>query len=472
MFLGDPPEAGLVRGLMKRTIFAALVLLLLGLLPHGVAARELEVFETTLANGLRVLLVEEHKAPVVTFHVWYRVGSRNEQPGRTGLAHLTEHMMFKGTVMVSGQEFNLIILRNGGQNNAFTTQDYTGYYMTFAADRIHIPLELEPDRMVELLLDPDEVNRERSVVMEERRLRTEDDPTGSLSEQLQAAAFDAHPYGNPVIGWMGDIRQLSREDIHTFYKTYYIPNNAVLLVVGDFDRTELLPKIHKAFGSIPRGPEPPSVRSLEPPQRSERRVILKRTDAEVPSVTAVYHVPNLTDPDNYALKVLEGILAGGKSARLHHHLVYEKQLALHAGAYYSRLTVDPELFYLYASVLPGKTVAELEQALYAEIEKLQTELVSEPELQKAKNQLEADVLFAQDSIMSLAWQLGSYEMVAGWRYWKAFLPGVRAVTREDIRQVARKYFAPENQTVGILLPHKSETQRVEGQTGSSAGESP
>ncbi|MCI0484150.1 MAG: insulinase family protein [candidate division NC10 bacterium] len=456
---------------MRGTRSAALTLILVGLLATGVEAREPEIFETTLANGLRVLLVEEHKAPVVTFHVWYRVGSRNEQPGRTGLAHLTEHMMFKGTLMVGGDEFNLIIMRNGGQDNAFTTQDYTGYYMTFPADRIHIPLELEPDRMVDLLLDPEEVTRERSVVMEERRLGTEDDPTGSLWEQLKAAAFDAHPYGNPVVGWMGDIRQLSPEDIHAFYKAYYIPNNAVLLVVGDFDRTELLPKIQEAFGSIPRGPEPPIVRSIEPPQRSEKRIILKRTDAEVPSVTAVYHVPNLTDPDNYALNVLKVILSGGKSARLYRHLVYEKQLALDAGAHYFQLTADPELFYLSASVLPGKTIEELEQALYAEIEQVQTELVSERELQKAKNQLEAEFLFGQESVMSLAWGLGSYEMVAGWRHWKAFLPGIRAVTPEDIQRVARRYFVSENRTVGILLPHKPVTQTVEGPTGISAGES-
>lgn len=457
---------------MKRTCAAGLTVMVLVLLATGVEAREREVFETTLGNGLRVLLVEEHKAPVVTFHIWYRVGSRNEQPGRTGLAHLTEHMMFKGTLMTSGQEFDLTILRNGGENNAFTTQDHTAYYMTFAADRIHIPLELEPDRMVDLLLDPDEVTRERSVAMEERRLRTEDDPTGSLWEQLRAAAFNAHPYGNPVIGWMEDIRQLSREDIQSFYKTYYAPNNAVLLVVGDFDRTELLPKIEKAFGSIPRSPEPPVVRSLEPPQRSEKRILLKRTDAEVPSVTAAYHVPNLTDPDTYALKVLEGILARGKSARLYHHLVYEKQLALDAGAYYSRLTVDPELFLVYASVLPGKTVAELEQALYVELEQVQTELVTERELQKAKNQLEADFLFGQESVMGLAWELGSYEMAAGWRHWNGFLSGIRAVTREDIRRVAQRYFAPENRTVGILLPQPSGTQTVEGPAGSSAEEAP
>lgn len=434
-------------------------LLLLALLARGAVARELEVFEATLDNGVKVLLLEEHKAPVITFHIWYRVGSRNEKPGRTGLAHLMEHMMFKGTTKVGSQRFSQRVRRNGGQDNAFTSQDYTGYFVTIAADRVGLPLELEPDRMVNLLLDPDEVKRERSVVMEERRLRTEDDPTRSLWEEIEAAAFKAHPYGNPIIGWMEDIRQLNRRDLHTFYKRYYVPNNAVVVVVGDFKREELLPRIKEAFGSIPRGPEPPPVRSKEPPQKGERRVVLRRPDAQLPSVTATYHVPNLTDPDSYALEVLEVILSGGRSARLHRSLVYEKQLALSAGAYYARVSADPELFTLYCSPLPGKMVQETEQALYAEIDLLKTDLVSPRELQKAKNQIEASFIFSQDSVFRLAQQLASYEIVAGWQYWKAYLPGIRAVTRDDIRRVARKYLRSENRTVGIMIPGEADSSQ-------------
>ncbi len=426
--------------------------LLLALLAPGSEARGVQVFETTLDNGLKVLLLEEHKAPVVTFHIWYRVGSRNEQFGRTGLAHLLEHMMFKGTEKIGAQEFSQRVRRNGGRDNAFTSQDYTGYFVTIAADRIELPLELEPDRMANLRLDPAEVNRERSVVMEERRMRTEDDPSSALWEEVQAAAFKAHPYGNPVIGWMEDLRQLTLPDIQNFYKTYYAPNNAVVVVVGDFDRATLLPKIQKAFGSILRGPEPPPVRSDEPPQKGERRVVLRRPDARLPSLVAAFHVPNLKDPDCYTLDVLEVILAGGKSARLYRRLVYEKQLALGAGAYYARVSADPDLFSLYATPLPGKTVEELEHALYAEIEQIKNELVSPRELQKAKNQIEASFLFSQDSIFSLARQLASHEIVAGWRSWEAYLPGIRAVTREDIQRVARKYFTQDNRTVGVLIP--------------------
>lgn len=444
---------------MRRTSWVILGFLILGLGARGVEAWELEAFETTLDNGLKVLLLEEHKAPVVTFHIWYRVGSRNEQVGHTGLAHLMEHMMFKGTPTIGGQEFSQIIKRNGGRDNAFTSQDYTGYFVTLAADRIHLPLQLESDRMVNLRLDTDEVKRERSVVMEERRLRTEDDPSSALWEEVQAAAFKAHPYGNPIIGWMEDLRQLHQADLAAFYKSYYSPNNAVVVVVGDFDRAKLLPKIKKAFGSIPRGLNPPSVRSVEPPQNGQRRVVLTRPDAQLPSIVAAYHVPTLTDSDSYALEVLEVVLAGGKSAQLHRHLVYEMQLALNAGAYYSRVSADPDLFSLYCTVAPGKSVGEMEEALFAEIEQLKSKLISSRELQKAKNQIEASFIFSQDSIFSLARQLASYEIVAGWRSVNAYLPGIRAVTREDLRRVARKYLVAENRTVGILVPGRDPSEK-------------
>lgn len=437
---------------MRRAGRIILGILVLGLLAGEGNAWNLEVFEATLANGLKILLLEEHKAPVVTFHIWYRVGSRNEEFGRTGLAHLMEHMMFKGTTKVGGKEFSQVIRRNGGRDNAFTSQDYTGYFVTLASDRVHLPLELEPDRMVNLLMDPGEVERERSVVMEERRLRTEDDPSSSLWEDVQAGAFKAHPYGNPIIGWMDDIRQLKQSDLQAFYKTYYIPNNAVLVVVGDFDRTELLPKIEKAFGSIPRGPDPPTVRAVEPPQNGPRRVVLTRKDAELPVIVASYHAPNLTNADSYALDVMEVILAGGKSAQLYRHLVYEKELALSAGAFYSRVAIDPDLFTLYCTVAPGKTVEEMEGALFAEVEELKTELVSPRQLQKAKNQIEASFMFSQDSIFSLAREIASYEIVGGWRSVNTYLPGIRAVTREDIQRVAQKYLIAENRTVGILIP--------------------
>ena len=331
----------------------AVGLLLLLVAAHGFAGAQVtaKVTESVLENGLKVLLLEEHKAPVVTTHVWYKVGARNEQPGTTGLSHFLEHMMFKGTSRVGPGQFSRIIQKNGGRDNAFTSDDYTGYFETFASDRVELGLELEADRMRGLLLDPKGVESEKKVVMEERRLRTDDDPVSALSEAMVAAAFQVHPYRQPVIGWMSDVEGLTREDLVRHYNTYYVPNNAMLIVVGDFKSDELIPKIRQHFGAIPRGPEPPRVRAEEPEQRGERRLILKK-EAELPFVYIGYHVPNLKHPDNFALEVLAYILSGGKSARIYKSLVYEKQLALFAGGGYDRESIDPNLFPLYASVMP------------------------------------------------------------------------------------------------------------------------
>ncbi len=410
-----------------------------------------EVLERTLENGLKVLLVEEHKAPVATFHVWYRVGSRNERPGATGVSHLLEHMMFKGTSATGPKEFTRIIQRNGGWDNAFTSHDYTGYYTNIAADRVHLPVALEADRMVNLLIKEDDVRTERDVVLEERRLRTEDDPTAAVVEEMFAAAFKAHPYGNPIIGWMEDIRRLGREDLAQHYRTYYVPNGAVVLAVGAFDREALFARIRETFGRIPRGPDPPAARSVEPPQEGERRVLLKR-EAKLPFVFAGYHTPTLTHADAFALEVLASVLADGKSSRLYRSLVYERQVALYAGAYYDRVSADPSLLYVYAAALPGKGGEVVEQALYAEVERVQREPVGERELQKAKNQLEADFILSQDSIFSLARQIATYEMVASWRDRERYVPGIRAVTAADVQRVARTYLTPDNRTVGILVP--------------------
>lgn len=362
--------------------------------------------------------------------------------------------MFKGTSKVGPGQFSRIIRKNGGRDNAFTSEDYTGYFETFASDQVELALKLEADRMRGLLLDSKEIEAEKKVVMEERRLRTEDDPVSALREAMGAAAFQAHPYRQPIIGWMTDIERLTREDLVRYYNTYYVPNNAVLIVVGDFKSDELLPKIRHHFGPIPRAVDPPAVRSVEPEQRGERRVLLKK-EAELPFVFMGYHVPNLKHPDNFALEVLAYILSGGKSARIYKSLVYEQQLALFAGGGYDRESVDPNLFPLYASVMPGKTAEEIERALTAEIERVKNEPVSDRELQKVKNQIEADFLFGQDSVFNLARVLAEYEIVANWRTWEVYLPGIRAVTAADLQRVAKAYLTPDNRTVAVLIPTKS-----------------
>jgi zinc protease len=419
-------------------------------------AQDLKVTEKVLPNGLKVLLKEEHKAPVVTFQVWYRVGSRNEKLGKTGMSHLLEHMMFKGTTKYGPKTFSQTVQRNGGNDNAFTGKDYTAYFENFAADRIDISLDLESDRMQNLLLDPKEFKSEREVVKEERRMRTDDDPSATMVEEMTAAAFIAHPYEWPVIGWMADINNITRDDLYNHYRTYYAPNNATIVVVGDFTMKTLLPKIEKYFGGIPRGPAVPGVGAVEPPQLGERRIVVKK-QAELPAVFAGYHTPDLKDKDTFALEVLQGILSSGKSSRLYRSLVYEKQIALYAGGDYDNVANDPNLFYLYAGVMPGKTTDEVEKALYHEIEKFKTTPVTDEELQKAKNQVEAAFIMGQDSVFYQAMLLGQFETVASWRLLEKYVDNIRAVTKEDIMRVAQAYFSDDNRTVGILIPIKKET---------------
>jgi len=411
------------------------------------------VLETVLPNGLKVLLVEEPKAPVVTIQMWYKVGSRNEPIGKTGISHMLEHMMFQGTPTIGPKQFSLTVQRNGGVDNAYTTSDYTAYYQNFAADRVLFGLELEADRMAHLLIDEKQFQPERQVVIEERRLRIEDQPASVLGEVMRATAFLAHPYRWPVIGWLSDIEGYTREDLVQYYRTYYAPNNATLVVAGDIRKDELLPRIQALFGKIPRGPDPPKVVTVEPPQQGERRVTVKK-EAELPLVFVVYHAPNLTHPDTFALDILAYVLGGGRSARLHQRMVYEKQLASYASADYSGVHVDPYLFGLSAGPLPGKTAEEVEQALYAEVERVQREPITDRELQKAKNQLESEFIFAQDSVHQLATMLGSWESVASWRLLAGYLDGIRTVTAADVQRVARQYLMPEKRTVAILIPTK------------------
>ncbi len=425
--------------------------LLLSMTAVPAVPQGLGVTEKVLPNGLKVLLKEEHKAPVVTFQIWYKVGSRNEQLGKTGLSHLLEHMMFKGTKKYGPKHFSRTVMKNGGNDNAFTSKDYTAYFENFASDRIHIALELESDRMQNLLLDPKEFESERKVVMEERRMRYEDDPVSSMIEQMTATAFLAHPYQWPVIGWMADLESITRDDLFRHYKTYYVPNNATIVVVGDFDTEKLLPQIEKYFGRIPRGPQPPKAAAKEPKQTGERRIVVKR-EAELPAVFVGYHTPHLVHRDSYALEVIEAILSAGRSSRIYRSLVYEKQIALDAGGGYDRVSADPNLFYAYAEAMPGKKPEDVEAALYAEIDRLKTEPVTDEELQKAKNQIEAGFIMSQDSVFYQAMLLGRYETTGSWRLLGEYLDGVRAVTKEDIRRVAGEYFTEDNRTVGILIP--------------------
>jgi len=439
----------------KKIRISTLAILMALLMTTSSFAQTMNVTERVLPNGLKVLLKEEHKAPVVTFQIWYKVGSRNECLGKTGMSHMLEHMMFKGTRKYGPKTFSQTVQRNGGNDNAFTSHDYTAYFENFSADRIDISLELESDRMQNLLIDPKEFLSEREVVKEERRMRYEDDPVNSMSEQMMAVAFSAHPYQWPVIGWMTDINNITRDDLYKHYRAYYVPNNATIVVVGDFDTKKMFARIESTFGSIPRGPDVPKVGAVEPKHRGERRIVVKK-QAKLPAVFVGYNVPTLKQKDSYALEVLQGVLSSGKSSRLYRSLVYEKQLALYARGDYENISADPNLFTLYAGVMPGITTDEVEKAFYFEIDKLKTEFVSEEELQKAKNQIESSFIMGQDSIFYQAMLLGQFETVAEWRILESYVDNIRGVTKEDIMRVAKEYFTEDNRTVGILLPIKSE----------------
>ncbi|HET8564225.1 MAG TPA: pitrilysin family protein, partial [Candidatus Binatia bacterium] len=416
-----------------------------------------QVQEFTLDNGLKVLLLEDHKSPAVTFQVWYRVGSRNEKDGKSGLAHFLEHMMFKGTPKVRPEEYSRIIAKNGGRSNAFTTADVTVYFATMSREKIGIEIDLEADRMANALLGETYFEPEKKVITEERRLRTEDNPVAALAEVTGAVAYTIHPYRRPVIGWMQDILKLSSEEMREFYKLYYAPNNAYIVVTGDFSTAEILAKIRAAFGNIPRGAKPPPVDVAEPSQRGERRAILKK-EAELPFLLLYHHTPNLRSPDTYALDLLTVILAGGRSSRLYQDLVYQKRLARSVDADYSGVSIDPSVISVTAQLLPGKEPAQVEGEIDALLEQLKSKPISERELQKAKNQVEAAFVFAQDSIFGQAMKIGFYEAAGDWRLMDRYIEGIRGVTREDIQRVAKQYLDRDNRTVGVLIPTKDKAQ--------------
>ena len=427
--------------------------MLLGLtLSLPAAARAADgVLAATLDNGLRVLLLEDHRSPIVSFQVWYRVGSRNEQRGATGIAHFLEHMMFKGTPAHGRGQFARLVEQNGGQDNAFTSQDVTSYYVNIAADRLDLVIELEADRMQNLLLDPKEIESERQVVIEERRTRTEDDPGGFLGEEVSSIAFKAHPYGYPIIGWVEDLRRITPVEIRAFHDVYYVPNNAIVVAVGDFRAEDALARITRRFGRIPQRPAPPPVLPVEPPPNGERRTVVRK-QAELPIVYLAWHVPNQKSDDAPALELLSTVLAGGRASRLYKELVYRRQLALDAGGDYSYFSLDPNLFWFWATAMPGQTPETLEKELLAEVDRLRREPVTAEELERAKNQIEASFAFQEDSIHRRASLLARFELIGGHQLKDTFVAKIRAVTAEDLRRVAGAWFPDDKRTVGILLP--------------------
>jgi zinc protease len=415
-----------------------------------------------LSNGLTVLLREVHTAPVVTFWAWYRVGSRNEVPGITGISHWVEHMLFKGTPTLGKGEFSRLINRHGGTWNGFTWKDFTAYFETLPAAHLGLGLRIESDRMVNTLFDPDEVASERTVIISERE-GAENNPEFALSEEVEAAAYRVHSYRQPVIGYKTDLRAITRDDLVRHYRTYYIPNNATIVAVGDFDGGALLEEIRGTFEPIPAGPPPPPVRSVEPPQEGERRIVLRRPGGAVPIIQLGFHAPAATEPDFYPLLLVDGVLSGfkgpgvfgsdatgGRSSRLYRALV-ERQLAVEAGSGI-RPSLDPTLFEAGATLRPGVAREKVEATILEELERISTEPVGEEELEKIRKQARAQWVYTADGVSPQAVLLGSIELVAGGDFLTHFLDQVMAVTPEAMRRAAAKIFDERNRTVGWYIP--------------------
>ena len=426
------------------------------LAPWLLSAALANPYETTLDNGLKVIVKEDRRAPTAVHMVWYRVGSMDEVDGTSGVAHVLEHMMFKGTPTVGPGEFNKRVAAAGGRDNAFTSRDYTAYFQQIPRERLAEMMALEADRMRHLTVDPKEFAQEIKVVMEERRMRTDDDPQAKLFEQMNAVAYQAHPYRRPIIGWMNDLENMTAEDARAWYDTWYLPNNAYVVISGDVDHQEVFALAREHYGALAARPLPARKAQVEPRQEGTRRLTTKGP-AELPVLIMGYKAPILrnptTDRDPYALEILGGILDGHDAARFNRKLVREDKLAISAGVSYDSTARGPGMIYLYGSPSEGRTVAELEAALRAEIARIQQEGVSETELKRTKAQLVASQVYKLDSVFGQAMEIGQMEAIGlSWKDVDIMIDRLQQVTAADVQAAAKKYFDDDALTIGILDP--------------------
>jgi zinc protease len=418
------------------------------------------VIRARLRNGLQILLKEIHTAPLISHWVWYRVGSRNEAPGITGISHWVEHMQFKGTPTFPASMLDRAISRDGGYWNAFTWIDWTAYFETMPADRIDLALRLEADRMVNSTFSPREVASERTVIISERQGH-ENDPTFRLAEEVQAAAFRVHSYSHEVIGDMVDLQRMTRDQLYAHYRRYYVPSNALLAIAGDFRPTPMLRRIRELFGSIPRAPKPAFVPRPEPPQQGERRVVVEGPD-DTPFLQVAYHAPAGGHPDFIPMAVLDSVLAGAsslnlfgsgisnKTSRLYRALVQGELCASVSGSLSA--TIDPYLYNIRATVRPDKDPEGALRVLDEEVARMLQEPVRAEELEKAKKQARALFAYGSESITNQAFWLGYSEMFADYEWFTTYVERIEAVTAEQVLEVARRYLAPRNRVVGIYRP--------------------
>jgi zinc protease len=428
---------------MFRQTFPRLVVLAAALFA-GAGPLHANPFETTLENGMKIIVKEDRRAPSVVHMVWYGVGAMDEPEGVSGVAHILEHMMFKGTEQVGPGEFNTRVAAIGGRDNAFTSHDYTAYFQQIPPDRLGDMMALEADRMANLKITEPLFAPELEVVKEERRLRTDDEPHALVHEQLMATAFQASPYGRPIIGWMTDLDTMTATDARTWHQHWYAPNNARLVVVGDVDHDAVFELARRHYGPIAARALPERRITAEPEQRGPRETIV-RAPAELPYLALAWRAPTLRDPagdrDVFALQVLAAVLDGYDGARLPRRLVRESQVAVSVGAGYDGTGRGPSLFTLDGSPAPGKSVAEVAAGLLAEITRIQNDGIAEDELRRVKTQTIAGQVYKRDSLMGQAMEIGFLESSGlSWRDEAALLEGVRRVTADEVQAVARKYF--------------------------------
>jgi zinc protease len=421
-----------------------------------VVSARAEIVEQTLSNGLKVVVKVDRRAPVVVSQVWYRAGSMDESYGTTGVAHVLEHMMFKGTHDVPAGEFSKRIAAAGGRENAFTSRDHTAYFQTLQKDRLELALKLEADRMSNLLLSADEFAKEINVVKEERRMRTEDNAQAKLYEALMAAAYQTHPYRHPVIGWMADLESMTVEDARRWYETWYSPNNATLVVAGDVDAERVMAWAGQYFGVIPARDLPPRKPLIETEQIGMKQLSVK-APAKMPLVALVWQAPRLNDPaadwEPYALEILAGVLDGHASARLNQSLVRDQRIATEASAGYDAIARGPSLFSVDAAPVEGQSIAVVQAALKQEIARLIDAGVSESELNRVKAQVLASQVYQQDSLFYQAMQIGEWTTAGlNYRDRDTRFAKLRGVSAEQVREVAKKYLVDDRLTVGVLDP--------------------
>jgi len=412
---------------------------------------EFDIKKLHLQNGLKVLTLENHFIPIVSYYTFYKVGSRNEIPGITGISHLFEHMMFKGSKKFKNISFDKILEPMGGYSNAYTSRDMTVYYENFPPDVLKLVVELDSDRMGSLNLVSKELDSEREVVKEERRYRTENSIIGKMDEELYLAAYSAHSYRFPIIGWMSDLSNINIDDCHGYLETYYNPANSCIVLVGDFNTNTALSLIEENYGKIHVNPAKRQCITKEPTQTGEKRVEYRKP-AEVYSFMVGFHAPDINNPDIFALEILRTILTDGESSRLQKKLIYDKEITL---SVYSDFTwrIDPTLFVLYVQMKPGYSFEEGEKVLYGEIEKIKDGDVLDKEIIKAKNKIESYFFKSIKTTLGLGEKIGSSEILFGdYNFIFKVLDEFKKIEKNDLIKVANKYFVKDNRTVVTLVP--------------------